>query len=380
MKKIIYLSFVILISACSSQEQTLISPLDTTTIVQTNKISQKRFSDNELKSMYSKPISQWPKAEVDQGVKYKELGNLPSPKHPANNPYSLDKVELGRNLFFDNKISRYNMFSCATCHNQNTNWADDLDKPLGNDKLPLKRNSPTVVNTAYHNSMFWDGRAKTLEDQAHDVLLNPREMNSNENLIKRNLSNDEMYLSLFKKAFGDEEITLERVTMALATFQRTLNTKNNSFFDKFIKGNYSALDSSQIRGLHLFRNQARCINCHNGANLSDNNFHNTGLVMQGTTFEDLGKFDITQRPEDFGVFRTASLRNVVKTLPYFHHGQTKSIKEVLDMYNNGMPQSQNKSALIKPLGLNKTELQDLENFLTSLAEDIPMVRKPNINK
>ncbi|RYG53485.1 MAG: cytochrome-c peroxidase, partial [Chitinophagaceae bacterium] len=96
------------------------------------------------------------------------------------------------------------MFSCATCHNQNINWADDLDKPLGNDKEPLKRNSPTVVNTAYHTSMFWDGRAKTLEDQAHDVLLNPKEMNSNENLIKRNLSNDEMYLSLFKKSFGDE--------------------------------------------------------------------------------------------------------------------------------------------------------------------------------
>lgn len=380
MKKIIYLSFIISLSACSSQEQNLISPVDTVTLLQTNKVSQKRFSDNQLKSMYSKPVAQWPKGLVDQGVVYKELGNLPNPKHPANNPYSLDKAELGRNLFFDNRMSRYNMFSCATCHNQNINWADDLDKPLGNDKLPLKRNSPTVVNTAYHTSMFWDGRAKTLEDQAHDVLLNPREMNSNENLIKRNFSNDEMYLSLFKKAFGDEEVNLERVTMALATFQRTLNTKNNSSFDKFIKGNSNALDSSQLRGLHLFRTKARCINCHNGANLSDDNFHNTGLVMQETNFEDLGKFDNTQKPEDFGVFRTASLRNVVKTSPYFHHGQTKSIKEVLDMYNSGMPQAQNKSKLIKPLGLDKIELQDLENFLDSLSEDIPVVRKPSINK
>lgn len=378
MKKIIYFSFLFALTACGTEKQESLLNTNELVLTQNTNVAKpiKRFSDAELKTMYSKPVSQWPKPELDIGVSYKEFGLLPNVVHPASNPFSQDKVELGKTLFFETRLSKYGMFSCSTCHNPEYNWADNVDRPQGNDKNPLKRNSPTVANTAYHSTMFWDGRAKSLEQQAHDVLLNPKEMNANENMIKRNLGDEETYLEMFKKSFGDSEITFDRVTFALATFQRTLNTKNNSALDQFIKGDYKALTSSQIRGLHLFRTKARCINCHQGANLSDDKFHNTGLVMQGTEFEDLGKFDTTKDPNDFGVFRTASLRNVVKTPPYFHHGQTKTIKEILQMYNSGMPQAQNKSKLIKPLGLNDTELQDLENFLNSLSENMPTVRKP----
>jgi cytochrome c peroxidase len=383
MKKIILFSTLFLLSACTSEKQDNI--LNTSNIISSqnfnNKIKDlKKFTDTELRVMYSKPVSKWIKSDIDDGIQYKELGLLEPVSHPANNPLNLDKVELGKLLFFDNRLSKYGMFSCATCHNPEHNWADNLDRPMGNDKLPLKRNSPTVANTAYFTTMFWDGRAKHLEQQAHDVLLNPKEMNANENMIKRSIGDDEIYLDLFKKSFGDSNITFDRITFALATFQRTLTTKNNSPFDQFIKGNYKSLNDSQIRGLHLFRTKARCMNCHQGSNFSDNKFHNTGLVMQGTEFEDFGKFDTTKISEDFGTFRTASLRNVVKTAPYFHHGQTKTIKEILDMYNKGMPESQNKSKLIKPLGLNNNELSDLENFLNSLSENMPIVRKPVFNK
>ncbi|MFN8577622.1 MAG: cytochrome c peroxidase [Candidatus Sericytochromatia bacterium] len=381
MKKIVLFTSLLFLSSCSAEKESIILNTNNNVVSQnkTNKI-YKKYTDSELRSLYSKPISQWQKADLDNGVTYKELGLLPVASHPSNNPLNNDKVELGKLLFFDTRLSKYGMFSCSTCHNPEHNWADNLDRPLGNDKNPLKRNSPTVANTAYFNTMFWDGRAKSLEQQAHDVLLNPREMNSNENLIKRSIGDDELYLDLFKKSFGDSEITFDRVTFALATFQRTITTKNNSPFDQFIKGNYKALNDPQIRGLHLFRTKARCMNCHQGANFSDNNFHNTGLVMQGTEFEDLGKFDTTKLPEDFGTFRTASLRNVVKTAPYFHHGQTKTIKEILDMYNKGMPEAQNKSKLIKPLGLSNNELEDLESFLNSLSESLPTVRKPIFRK
>lgn len=382
MKKIILFTSLLFLASCSLEKESIVLNTNNSVVSQnkTNNKTYKKYTDSELRKMYSKPISQWQKADLDNGVIYKELALLPIASHPSNNPLNSDKVELGKLLFFDNRLSKYGMFSCATCHNPEHNWADNLDRPMGNDKLPLKRNSPTVANTAYFNTMFWDGRAKSLEQQAHDVLLNPKEMNSNENLIKRSIGDDEVYLDLFKKSFGDSEITFDRVTFALATFQRTITTKNNSQFDQFIKGNYKALNDSQIRGLHLFRTKARCMNCHQGSNFSDNNFHNTGLVMQGTEFEDLGKFDTTKLSEDFGTFRTASLRNVVKTSPYFHHGQTKTIKEILDMYNKGMPESKNKSKLIKPLGLDNNELSDLESFLNSLSESLPTVRKPIFRK
>ncbi len=382
MKKIIYFAFslTLLNYSCSNESIYINQNIsDNTSLIsnrnQSNFNNKKKFTDSELKLMYAKPIKDWEKAILDQGIIYRELGNLSIPKHPVSNPYSFDKAELGKVMFFDNKLSKYNMFSCASCHNPQINWADDLDKTLGNDKLPLKRNSPSVVNTAYHSSMFWDGRAKTLESQANDVLLNPKEMNSSETLLKRVLGKEQNYLDMFRKSFGDEEINLDRVTKALATFQRTLVTKNNSPFDRFIKGDYNSLSNSQIRGLHLFRTKARCMTCHNGENFSDNNFHNTGLVMQGTQFEDLGKFDTTNKPQDYGVFRTASLRNAAKTTPYFHHGQTKTISEIIKMYNSGMPQSQNKSKLIKPLGLTSAEMKDLENFIQSLSEDMPIISR-----
>lgn len=389
MKKLLLLSTIFLITSCSNNENNLLinttlnSDITINSDLSSKNVTQKnikQISDSELRKMYSKPTSQWVKASLDKDVEYKELGLLPSPIHPASNPFSADKAELGKALFFDNRLAKYGMFSCATCHNPDNSWADGLDRHEGNDKIPLKRNSPSIANTAYFNSMFWDNRAKDLETQAHEVLLNPREMNSNEKLIQRSIGDDENYIDLFKKSFGSSDITLPKVSMALATFQRTINTKNNSPFDTFIKGNYNSLNDSQIRGLHLFRTKARCMNCHQGSNFSDNKMHNTGLVMPGTEFEDLGRFDITKQDKDYGVFRTASLRNISKTAPYFHNGQTKTIKEIINMYNQGMPQVKNKSKLIKALGLNETEINDLENFLNSLSEELPKVRKPDFRK
>lgn len=343
---------------------------------------------SKLREAYSKPTSEWPAPTVDDGVMWKELGLLPQVLHPEENPFSKEKALLGRTLFFDPRLSRTQEMACASCHDPDLGWTDGKTVSFGLSRSELKRNSPPLMNLAHFESFFWDGRAKSLEDQAEQVLANPLEMDCSEDSIQERLGAMPGYQESFRKAFGDPEITIERVAQAIACFERTL-VGGRSRFDTFLKGKPEALTDAEIRGLDVFRTTGRCMNCHNGPLLSDNQFHDIGLSYYGRKYEDRGRYEITSNAEDVGRFRTPTLRNIANTRPYMHNGLFE-LPNVLRMYNAGMPtlvpkEDQQddalfpkKSPLLKPLGLNSQDLEDLEAFLEALSEPRIRVRPPEL--
>lgn len=244
----------------------------------------------------------------------------------------------------------------------------------------LARNTPALTAAGHAKSLMWDGRARTLEDQARIVILNPKEMAGNpEQIVERLNAQKDFYPPKFAAAFGDPAITFDRVVEALGSFQRGLRI-GNSPFDLFLTGKSTALKDDALAGLHLFRTQARCMNCHNGPMLTDDQFHNAGLTYYGRRFYDPGLYAITNKAEDMGKFRTPSLRNVGNTGPWMHNGLFPRLDGVLRLYNAGMPRPKPKenqkddplfpvtSHLLKPLKLDKQQLADLEAFLRSLDE------------
>lgn len=343
-----------------------------------------------LREIYAGPPSGWPSPDVDEGVDWVELSLLPEPEHPADNPFSKEKAELGKMLFFDPRLSGSGQIACASCHDPDLAWADGRTTAFGHDREPLRRNAPTVQNSAFMPSLFWDGRSDSLEDQAEAVLLNPQEMHSEEGVLGR-LAEIPEYRAAFAEAFEtveDEPITVERTARALATFERTL-VGGRSRFDAFLKGDRDALSDEAISGLDFFRREARCLNCHHGPTFSDGQFHDLGLSYYGRSLEDLGRFRVTDEPEDVGRFRTPSLRNIAATGPYMHNGLFE-LDGVLRMYDAGMatlrpkpdqeddPLFPTKSPLLKPLGLNAQDRDDLRAFLESLTEPRTRVRAPDL--
>ena len=345
---------------------------------------ERRKRITELRAAYTKPPAEWPAPLVDVDVQWKELGPLAPP--PVA-PRKVDpKVHLGSTLFFDPRLSRTQEMACASCHDPDLAWADGRTVAFGLGRVPLSRNSPSILNTTFAETLFWDGRAGSLEEQARMVLLNEQEMGSSETLLKERLAAQARYQKLFQSAFGDAEVTLDRVATALAAFERTL-VGGRSRFDRFLKGQTDALSDEALLGLNLFRREARCINCHNGPLLTDGRLHDIGLSYFGRKYEDLGRYRITQAPADAGKFRTPTLRNVTRTRPYMHNGLF-DLEGVINMYNAGMPtltpkkEQQadpafpKKSPLLKPLGLNRQDVQDLLAFLESLEEPRSRMRPP----
>lgn len=342
----------------------------------------------ELRAVYAKPSTAWPAPTVDEGVVWKELGVLPKVTFPESNPLSAAKVALGKTLFFDPRLSRTGEMACATCHDPDLGWADGRTVSFGLGRASLKRNSPSILNAGFATSFFWDGRAATLEEQATHVLLNKQEMDCSESVLKDRLATEPEYVQAFKDAFGDETISLDRVTQALATFERTL-VGGRSEFDAFLKGKSDRLSDEAVLGLDLFRRDARCMNCHNGPLLSDGQFHDVGFSYYGRKYEDLGRYHVTKSAADVGRFRTPSLRSVTTTKPYMHNGLFE-LEAIMAMYNAGMPtltpreHQKNdplfpkKSPHLKPLGLNKQDLSDLIAFLESLKEPRLRVRPPHM--
>jgi cytochrome c peroxidase len=346
---------------------------------------QKRIA--ELREAYTKPPAEWPAPMVDEGVPWKELGLLPLPEAPPPmRPVKVDpKVRLGHTLFFDPRLSRTQEMACASCHDPDLAWADGRTVSFGLGRSPLKRNAPSILNAGFIEPLFWDGRATSLEDQARQVLLNEQEMGSSEQILQERLTAHEGYRRQFSAAFGDEAVTLDRVAEALAAYERTI-VGGRSAFDAFLKGNSKALSDEALSGLDLFRREARCINCHNGPQFTDGRLHDVGLSYFGRKYQDLGRYQVTNDAADSGKFRTPTLRNVTRTGPYMHNGLFSSLQGVLNMYNAGMPtltpkEDQvndptfpKKSPLLRPLGLNKQDLQDLLAFLEALEEPRLRVR------
>ncbi len=260
----------------------------------------------------------------------------PSPIDLTND--SIQKViELGKLLFFDTRISGSNRISCATCHDPALHWADGKEVSLGHEQLPNIRNAPSLENVWIYNSFFWDGRAKTLVQQAEGPISAHNEMNQDLKALAKKLSRIKGYKPYFTAAFGSSVITNRRVFESLATFQQTIVSGQTSF-DKFLSGDKDALTDQQLLGLHLFRTKARCMNCHYGAYFTDKEFHNIGLTEYGNKNEDLGLYNFTKKPEDVGKFKTPGLRNVMQTGPWFHQGSVKSMDSLMVLYNMGMPE------------------------------------------
>jgi cytochrome c peroxidase len=347
--------------------------------------------EDSLRALYTKPTAQWPAPSIDPGVQWTELGVVPeSPLKPRLDSLK-DMIELGKKLFFDPRLSGSNQISCASCHVPDLSWTDGREKSVGHDQQTNKRNSPTLLNVWFYKKLFWDGRSNSLEDQAFSPINSESEMHSNMGEMIGKLEDIKGYEPLFAAAFGNSSITPEKITTALAYFQRTIVSRKSDF-DDFVLGKKEALTDAALRGLHLFRTKARCMNCHNGPLLSDNAFHNVGLTYYGREYEDLGLYKVTRRAADVGKFKTPSLRDVIRTRPWMHNGLFDNIEGVMNMYNAGMPQLKPKpeqikdtlfpitDPLLKKLNLTKEERLDVIAFLNAITTEPLKVRMPVLPK
>jgi cytochrome c peroxidase len=305
------------------------------------------------------------------------LSALPqSPPIPVDNPQTADKIQLGKELFFDKRLSGDRSLSCATCHDPQKSFSDGRPKALGLGNRALLRHSQSVLNAAYNPLQFWDGRAGSLEDQAAVPMLSAIEMGaSSQDALVSRLQNVPGYREAFQRAFGGD-VNFRAVVQALAAFERTLVTPDSPF-DRYMRGNKRALDDQQKRGLILFLGKASCTQCHSGPNFTDSKFHSLGKMPGEEQTRDLGRFAITHDPVDNGAFKTPSLRNLTGRGPYMHNGSIATLAEVISLYNRGGGEGE-KSDLIAPLNLTASEEADLEVFLHSLDGTVPLIQTPEL--
>ncbi len=292
---------------------------------------------------------------------------MAAPPQPADNPMTPAKVALGRLLYFDKRLSKDATVSCATCHDPNKGWTDQAPVSTGIRGQHGTRNAPTVLNAAYSDYQFWDGRAASLEEQAAGPIGNPVEMGFNARGVEARLSKIEGYRPLFAAAFGDKKVTLERVVKAIASFERTAIT-GDSPYDRYEAGDRTALSADQQAGMALFFGKANCSVCHTGPNFTDGDFHNIGVGMAAKR-PDLGRYEQTKLERDRGAFKTPTLRNLADTFPYMHDGSVKTLAEVVDFYDKGGEKNPWLSSDIHPLGLTAREKRQLVAFLGALNGD-----------
>ena len=298
------------------------------------------------------------------------LGALPPLKMPADNPSSLLKIELGRRLFFDTRLSGNQSMSCSTCHDPSKGFSDSQPRPTGSRGSKLPRHTPSLLNAGYNSYQFWDGRAQSLEEQVIEPLTSNNEMSMTDQgeLISR-LDKDDYYRAMFASVFG-EGPSLANVARALAAFERTIVSRG-SRFDRYAGGDKKALTPREKNGLVLFIGKAHCARCHNGPNFTDNKFHNIGINSG-----DDGRYRLTKLQEDWGAFKTPGLRNVAAHAPYMHDGSVLTLMSVIDYYDRGGNPSKRKSPFIYKTGLSNSEKRDLLEFLQTLNEPSGQPQKP----
>lgn len=295
---------------------------------------------------------------------------LPPIPWPEDNPYTKEKAELGKLLYFDKRLSSNQTVSCASCHSAPFGYSDGRPIAVGIDEQLGSRHSPTIINAAYDRYFFWDGRASSLEDQCKGPIGNTREMTTirnNERAHERCVANVcaiNGYLPLFKQAFDGEKISLNTIVKAIATFERTI-VSGNSPYDRYMAGDKSALSKKQIEGMQVFE-EAHCSKCHSGFNFTDNGFANIGIGMDSKN-PDVGRYAVTGLSKEWGAFKTPSLREVAKTPPYMHDGSLKSLQEVIDYYDKGGVPNAHLNPLIRPLHLTKEQKEALCVFLEALS-------------
>ena len=305
----------------------------------------------------------------------KELVSLPQQTaEPKDNPTTPAKVELGRMLFFDPRLSGDNRMSCATCHMPDKAYGDGLALSPGAAGKTLERNTQTCLNVGFFSSFFWDGRAASLEEQALGPIQSTVEMNQNLDALEAELSAIPGYVTEFSEIFGTKPNRKE-IAKALAAFQRTLVTEPSPF-DRFLAGDKNALSAEAKRGLDLFRGEAGCIECHNGPLLSDGKFYRLGV-----SYKDEGRAKVTGRKEDRYRFRTPGLRNIAETGPYMHNGSLKTLDDVVTFYFRGIPDigpdglTPDTSSLD---GLSFSDIAPIVEFLKSLTGKSPQITVPTL--
>jgi cytochrome c peroxidase len=302
------------------------------------------------------------------------LGLVPV-QWPPDNPYSKEKVELGKLLYFDKRLSADGSVSCATCHHPKHGFSDGAPVSTGIKGQKGGRNSPTIINRAYTLAQFWDGRAATLEEQAKGPMANPIEMGNTHEAIVSRLRTVPGYRARFKQVFGTEEFDINHVAKAIATFERTV-LSGNSAFDRYKAGDKKAITPEQVTGMDVFFGKAKCANCHEGINFTTNAFHNIGVGTDKPE-PDEGRYVVTKNPADWGAFKTPTLREIAHTAPYMHDGRFMTLEEVVDFYDKGGISNKNLDEQIKPLKLTAAEKKALVSFLRALSGEGWKIEEPS---
>ena len=279
-----------------------------------------------------------------------------------DNPPSAVAADLGERLFFDPLLSATQDLACASCHRPEHAFADVTATSEGVFGRRTTRNAPSLLNAAYGTSFFWDGRTRTLEEQVVQPIIEPNEMGLPLPALVGRLRERPEYQEAFRTAF-DSEATAETLAWALASYIRTLRSGDSSA-DRYAAGDPDALDADARAGFKLFREEARCVECHIGPLLTDEGFHNTGV---GWGTGDLGRFEATGDRADRGKFNTPSLRNVALTAPYMHDGSLATLEDVVDFYTDGGRPNPYLDRELHPLRLTDDEKTSLVAFLRSLT-------------
>ncbi len=296
---------------------------------------------------------------------------LPRVAASKDNPTTREKAELGRALFFEPRLSSDGSISCASCHNPSLGFSNGLPVAVGYQGRTGRRNSPTIFNTAYATVQFWDGRAASLEKQAYGSLQDPANVGPQKmDEVAKRLNAIPGYREWFKKVFHGPAAP-DRIVKAIAAFERTI-LSGNAPVDRYLKGDKTAMSPQAVRGFDLFKGKGRCALCHFvGPNFYDDDFHNLGVGM-GKENPDLGRYNVTKNPADKGRFKTSTLRNIADTPPYMHDGSQKTLKEVVEFYDDGGRKNPNLDRLIKPLHLTDEEEADLVAFMKEGLEGEPL--------
>ena len=298
---------------------------------------------------------------------------LPPVTIPPDNPQTGEKEALGRQLFFDPRLSADDTISCATCHDPTAAWANHNRVDSGIRGQQGSRNSGTILDAAYMDFQFWDGRARSLEEQAIGPIHNPVEMGETLEHVVRKLNAIEGYRTRFNAVFGSDA-TIGTIAKAIAAFERTV-LSGPSPFDRYMAGDKTAISAAAIRGLRVFNGKARCRTCHTGPMFSDQSFHNIGIGMARPQ-PDIGREAVTTNTSDRGKFKTPSLRNVALTWPYMHDGSVRTLAEVVELYNAGGVPNPTLDIFISPLELSDSEKQDLVAFMEALTGTLPAIDRP----
>ena len=267
---------------------------------------------------------------------------------PEDNPLTTERIERGRELFFDKRLSRDGAVACASCHDPERAFSDGRPVAIGVYNRLGRRSAPALINRGYGRAFFWDGRAATLEEQVLQPIQDRNEM--------------DMTLPEVSARVG---LPIEEVSRSLASFVRSL-LFGDSPFDRFINSDRLALTTEQQEGLQLFRGKANCTACHVGPTFSDERFHNTGVAWREGRLSDEGRFGVTGKPEDRGAFKTPTLREIARTAPYMHDGTLGTLRDVVDYYDAGGNRNPGLDTEVRPLRLTGTEKAALISFLESL--------------